>query len=54
MDRRWSCAVGATFVLALVFGGYNDALGNTSRALFSISGPLLSLAAAHRLTLTNN
>ena len=50
MDRRWLWSVTATFVTALLFGAYNDALGNTTRALFSISGPLLSLAASHRLT----
>lgn len=45
-DRRWVWAVGATFLVALLMGGYNDALGNTTRALFNISGPLLSLSAA--------
>lgn len=46
IDRRWVWAVGATFLLALLMGGYNDAHGNTTRALFNISGPLLSLSAA--------
>jgi len=46
MDRRWVWAAGGTFVLALLMGGYNDALGNTTRAFFNISGPLLSLSAA--------
>jgi hypothetical protein len=46
MDRRWVWATAGTFLLALVFGGYNNALGNTTRAFFNIAGPLLSLAAA--------
>lgn len=50
IDRRWLWAASATFVLALLLGAYNDALGNTSRALFNISGPLLSLSAAALLT----
>jgi hypothetical protein len=50
LDRRWIWATAGTFLLALIFGGYNNALGNTSRALFNISGPLLSLAAADLLT----
>jgi hypothetical protein len=27
-------------------GAYNNALGNTTRALFNIAGPILSLSAA--------
>jgi hypothetical protein len=50
LDRRWIWATAGTFLLALILGGYNNALGNTSRALFNISGPLLSLAAADLLT----
>ncbi len=50
LDRRWIWATAATFVLALLFGAYNDALGNTARALFNIAGPLLSLSAAALLT----
>ena len=49
-DRRLLWATAATFLLALLFGAYNDALGNTARALFNISGPLLSLSAAALLT----
>ena len=49
-DRRWVRAATAAFLLALLFGAYNDALGNTARALFNISGPLLSLSAAALLT----
>jgi hypothetical protein len=51
MDRRWVWAVAGTFVIALILGGYNDALGNTARAFFNVAGPLLSLAAAEFLTL---
>jgi hypothetical protein len=50
LDHRWIWATAATFLLALLFGAYNDALGNTARALFNISGPLLSLSAAIFLT----
>ena len=50
MDRRWSLATAATFLLALLFGAYNNAGGNTARALFNIAGPLLSLAASVQLT----
>ena len=50
MDRRWVWATAATFLLALLFGAYNNALGNTTRAFFNISGPLLSLSAAAFLT----
>ena len=50
MDRRWAWAVTVTFSLALILGGYNNALGNTTRAFFNIAGPLLSLAAAVFLT----
>ena len=50
MDRRWVWATTGAFLLALLFGAYNDARGNTSRALFNIAGPLLSLAVAELLT----
>lgn len=50
IDRRWVWATAGTFLLALLFGGYNNALGNTTRAFFNIAGPLLSLAAADFLT----
>lgn len=52
MDRRWVWASTGTFLLALLMGGYNDALGNVTRAFFNILGPLLSLAAAEFLTPT--
>jgi hypothetical protein len=50
LDHRWVWATAVTFLLALLFGAYNDALGNTARALFNISGPLLSLSVAVFLT----
>jgi hypothetical protein len=50
IDRRWVWAATATFILALLLGAYNNAQGNTSRALFNIAGPLLSLSAAALLT----
>lgn len=53
MDRRWAWAVAGTSLLALILGSYNDALGNTSRALFNIAGPLLSLSAAQFLVRAN-
>lgn len=46
MDRRWTWSVLCMFMLALLMGGYNDAMGNTTRAFFNISGPLLSLSVA--------
>ena len=46
IDQRWTWSVLCTFVVALLMGGYDDALGNTTRAFFNISGPLLSLSAA--------
>jgi hypothetical protein len=54
MDRRWIWAASGTFLLALFFGAYNDALGNTTRAFFNIAGPLLSLAAADLLTMSGS
>jgi hypothetical protein len=49
MDRRWVWATVATFLLALLLGAYNNAQGNTARAFFNISGPLLSLSVASLL-----
>lgn len=50
LDKRWRLATAGTFLLALLFGAYNDALGNTTRALFNIAGPLLCLGVADFLT----
>ncbi len=49
-DRRWIWATSAALFLALLLGAYNDALGNTTRAFFNVSGPLLSLSVAVLLT----
>jgi hypothetical protein len=49
-DRRWIWATSAALLLALLLGAYNDALGNTTRAFFNVSGPLLSLSVAVLLT----
>ena len=50
MDRRWLWSTATTLLLAILFGAYDNALGNTSRALFNIAGPLLSISAAAYLT----
>ena len=44
--RPWIIASVATAVLALAFGVFNDSLGNVSRAILDIVGPLLSLSTA--------
>lgn len=49
-DRRWIWSAASVFFLALLLGAYNNAQGNTARALFNITGPLLSLSAAALLT----
>lgn len=46
LPRPWVCATAAAFCGALALGAYNDAAGNTSRALFNIAGPVLSLSVA--------
>jgi hypothetical protein len=48
--RTWSLAVAVAFSGALLLGAYNNAEGNTTRALFNIAGPLLSLSVAMLLT----
>lgn len=50
LPRPWVAATGIAFSGALVLGAYNNAGGNTSRALFNVAGPLLSLAVAIFLT----
>ncbi len=42
----WVVASGMAFCGALVLGAYNNAGGNTARALFNVAGPILSLSAA--------
>ncbi len=46
LPRPWVCATAAAFCGALALGAYNDAAGNTTRALFNIAGPVLSLSVA--------
>jgi hypothetical protein len=46
IPRDWMMAAAVAFTGALFLGAYNDAGGNTTRALFNISGPILSLSAA--------
>ena len=42
----WVVGTAFAAVAALAMGTYNDALGNTTRAIFSACGPLLSLSTA--------
>lgn len=42
----WVLASAVAFCGALVLGAYNDARGNTARALFTVAGPILSLSTA--------
>ncbi len=46
LPRPWVLATAVAFCGALVMGAYNNAGGSTSRALFSVAGPILSLSAA--------
>ena len=46
LPRPWLVATAVAFCGALALGAYNDARGNTSRALFNVAGPVLSLSAA--------
>ncbi|MFZ0964925.1 MAG: hypothetical protein WAO35_29055 [Terriglobia bacterium] len=46
LPRPWVLASALAFFGALGLGAYNDAVGNTSRALFNVAGPILSLSAA--------
>ncbi len=50
LPRPWVLATSVAFCGALALGAYNNAGGSTSRALFSIAGPILSLSAAVFLT----
>jgi hypothetical protein len=50
LPRPWVLASAMAFCGALALGAYNNAGGNTARALFNVSGPLLSLSAAIFLT----
>jgi hypothetical protein len=46
LPRPWVLASAVAFGGALVLGAYNNAAGNTTRALFNVAGPLLSLSTA--------
>jgi len=46
LPRPWVVGTAFATVAALAMGTYDDALGNTTRAIFSACGPLLSLSAA--------
>jgi uncharacterized membrane protein len=46
LPRPWVLATAVAFFGALTLGAYHNALGNVARALFSVSGPILSLSAA--------
>jgi hypothetical protein len=46
LPRPWVLACALAFCGALALGAYNNALGNTTRALFNVAGPILSLSAA--------
>jgi hypothetical protein len=46
LPRPWVGGAALAFGGALALGAYHDASGNVARALFSVSGPLLSLSAA--------
>jgi hypothetical protein len=50
LPRTWVWASGTSALGAVAMSAYNDALGNGARALFNISGPLLSLSVAILLT----
>jgi hypothetical protein len=46
LPRPWVLATVVAFCGVLAMGAYNNAGGSTSRALFSVAGPLLSLSTA--------
>lgn len=46
LPRTWVVASTCAALAALAMGAYDDALGNAARAVFSASGPLLSLSAS--------
>lgn len=50
LPRPWVIAAAVAFFGALLLGAYNNAGGNTTRALFNVAGPILSLSAAVALT----
>jgi len=50
LPRPWVLATAVAFCGALALGAYNNAGGNTARALFNVAGPLLSLSVGIFLT----
>jgi hypothetical protein len=50
LPRPWVLATALAFSGALALGAYNNARGNTARALFNVAGPILSLSTAVWLT----
>jgi len=46
LPRPWVLASAVAFCGALALGAYHNASGNVARALFSVSGPILSLSTA--------
>lgn len=54
LPRSWVWASAVAFCGALVLGAYNNAVGNTTRALFNVAGPILSLSAAVFLSSPTN
>jgi len=52
LPSPWVAGAALASVAALAMGAYNDALGNTTRAMFNVAGPLLSLSAADLLVST--
>jgi uncharacterized membrane protein len=46
LPKTWVVATACASLLALAMGAYDDALGNATRAVFSVCGPLLSLSAS--------
>ena len=50
LPKPWVRGVAWASVAALAMGAYNDAGGNTARAVFNVAGPILSLSAAVLLT----
>jgi hypothetical protein len=50
LPKPWVAASALAFCGALGMGAYNNAAGNTARALFNVAGPILSLSTAVFLT----
>lgn len=46
LPRPWVLGSALAFCGASAMGAYNNALGNTTRALFNVAGPILSLSTA--------